>query len=186
MKLVVGLGNPGRQYQATRHNVGFDVLAELARRAGNTRTKTAFQGEMIDVSLENQRYVLLAPQTFMNRSGTSAVLARDFYKIEHEDILVVCDDFALPLGTLRLRGQGSSGGQKGLEDIVNRLGTDAVPRLRVGIGPVPEGRDPADFVLGRFSAEERKQVDKVVPRAADAVMAWGTQGLASAMNQFNG
>ncbi len=185
MKLVVGLGNPGRQYQSTRHNVGVEVLAELARRGGGGKPKNAFQGEVMDVTLDATRWILLAPQTYMNRSGSSVVLARDFYKLEHENILVVCDDFALPVGKMRMRGQGSSGGQKGLEDTIRCLGTDAVPRLRVGIGPVPEGRDAADFVLGRFNAEERKQIDQVIAKAADAVVSWGTKGLAATMSQFN-
>ncbi|HEX4130082.1 MAG TPA: aminoacyl-tRNA hydrolase [Pirellulales bacterium] len=185
MKLVVGLGNPGRKYQGTRHNVGFEVLADLARRGNAGKPKANFQGEVIEATIDGQRLILLAPQTFMNRSGTSTVLARDFYKLTNENVLVVCDDFALPTGRLRLRGQGSSGGQKGLDDVIRTLGSDAVPRLRIGIGPVPAGWEPADFVLGRFAKEERETIDATVPRAADAVVSWASRGLAAAMNEFN-
>ncbi|MCA9184731.1 MAG: aminoacyl-tRNA hydrolase, partial [Planctomycetales bacterium] len=120
MKLIVGLGNPGRRYEATRHNIGFDVIAELARRYANGNPKTRFQGETIDATWDGRSYLLLLPQTFMNLSGSSVVAARDFYQLEAADILVVCDDFNLPLGQLRLRARGSAGGQKGLADIISR------------------------------------------------------------------
>ncbi|HWA98307.1 MAG TPA: aminoacyl-tRNA hydrolase [Pirellulales bacterium] len=185
MKLIVGLGNPGRKYQGTRHNVGFEVLAELARRAGASQTKASFQAEVIDAIVDGERAILLAPQTYMNRSGTSVGLARSFYKLTNEDILVICDDFALPCGKLRLRGQGSSGGQNGLDDVIRVLGTDQVARLRIGIGPLPAGWNAADFVLGRFSAEDRTTIDVTIPTAADAASVWARQGIATAMNRFN-
>src|SRR5215467_13737474 len=137
MKLVVGLGNPGRKYEGTRHNVGFRVIEELARKYARGKAKTAFAGEVIEADLENDKALLLCPHTLMNLSGTSVLAARDFYKIPHGDLLIVCDDFNLPLGKLRFRPSGSSGGQKGLEDIIRRLGTDEVPRLRIGIGSPP-------------------------------------------------
>lgn len=186
MKLVVGLGNPGRKYESTRHNVGFEVVSELARRwAAGARPKSTFQGELVDVSMGGERSILLSPHTFMNRSGHSVVLARDFYKLANEDVLVVCDDFALPVGQLRCRGKGSSGGQKGLEDIIRALGSDEVPRLRVGIGPVPDAWIAADFVLSKFNTEERKLIDATIVRAADAVETWAREGIAACMNRYN-
>ena len=185
MKLVVGLGNPGRKYEGTRHNVGFRVARELARRYGQAKPKVAFQGEIVETGLEEQKTLLLCPHTLMNLSGASVLAARDFYKIAHEDLLVVSDDFNLHLGKLRFRASGSSGGQKGLEDIIHRLGTDAIPRLRIGIGSPPDGRDRADFVLGRFTKDELGTIDEAIWRAADAVVVWAREGLAECTNRYN-
>jgi PTH1 family peptidyl-tRNA hydrolase len=184
MKLVVGLGNPGRKYEGTRHNVGFRVAAELAARHGRSKPKRAFQGELVEAAIETHKLLLLAPHTLMNLSGESVLAARDFYKIPHEDLLIVSDDFNLPLAKLRFRNSGSSGGQRGLEDIIRRLGED-VPRLRIGIGNPPAGRDAADFVLGRFSKTEQPEIEVAIVRAADAVEAWVREGIATAMNRYN-
>ena len=185
MKLVVGLGNPGRKYEQTRHNVGFEVLAELARLFASGPGRANFQGETTDVNLKGERAVLLAPHTFMNKSGTSVVRARDFYKLDNRDLLVVCDDFNLPLAKLRFRAKGSAGGQKGLEDIIRSLGGDDFCRLRVGIGSPPEGWDAADYVLGKFSKAERSEIDVAIGKAADAVVVWARDGIESCMNQYN-
>jgi PTH1 family peptidyl-tRNA hydrolase len=185
MKLVVGLGNPGRKYEGTRHNVGFRVVAEVAKKRGQGKAKQAFQGEVIEALLDNQRALLLCPHTLMNLSGGSVLEARDFYKIPHEDLLIVSDDMNLALGKLRFRGSGSSGGQKGLEDVIRRLGTDQVPRLRIGIGGPPSGRNGADFVLGRFTKVELPKIDEAIWRAADAVEVWAREGLAVSMNKYN-
>jgi PTH1 family peptidyl-tRNA hydrolase len=185
MKLVVGLGNPGRKYQATRHNIGYEVLWNLARRFATGSPKSSFQGEVVDADLQGVRALLLWPQTYMNRSGASVVQARDFYKLENPELLVVCDDFNLPLARLRVRVKGSSGGQKGLEDIVRALGTDEFPRLRVGIGAPPEGWDPANYVLGKFNKQELAEVEQVVGRAADAVVDWACNGIEQCMNRYN-
>lgn len=185
MKLVVGLGNPGRKYQATRHNIGFEVLSNLARRYAVGSPRNNFQGEIIEADLRGTRALLLWPQTYMNRSGTSVVQARDFYKLENEQLLVVCDDFNLPLAKLRFRARGSSGGQKGLQDIIRALGTEEFARLRVGIGQPPESWDPVDFVLGRFSKEERAEVEHLVVQAADAVVEWAAEGIETCMNRHN-
>ena len=150
MKLVVGLGNPGRRYQQTRHNIGWAVLAELARKFAAGPAKRRFQGEVVEADLEGQKALLLTPWTYMNLSGASVLAARDFYKIPNEDMLVVCDDLNLPVAKLRFRAAGSSGGQKGLEDIIRRLGSEEFARLRIGIGSPPEGWDWADYVLGKF------------------------------------
>jgi PTH1 family peptidyl-tRNA hydrolase len=186
MKLVVGLGNPGRKYEGTRHNVGFEVVHELTRRwAGSNRPKSTFQGELVDALIGSERTALLCPQTFMNRSGFSVVLARDFYKLTDADLIVICDDFALPVGQVRSRSKGSSGGQNGLKDIIRALGTEDFPRLRVGIGPVPPAWVTADFVLSKFSSNERSVIDETVVRAADAVETWVREGIAACMNRYN-
>lgn len=185
MKLIVGLGNPGRAYDGTRHNVGFDVLEKLAERAGSPSRRARFQGEVAQISLRGTSALLLWPLTWMNLSGSSVLAARDFYKVADPDILVVCDDFQLPRGTIRIRGKGSSGGQKGLADVSRRLGSQEIPRLRVGIGPVPTNWDCPDFVLGRFTREERPEVDAMIERSADAVEEWAAAGIEAAMNRYN-
>jgi PTH1 family peptidyl-tRNA hydrolase len=185
VKLVVGLGNPGRKYEHTRHNVGFTVLNEIARRQNAGPPKTNFQGVVAEFLLRGQRVLLLWPHTFMNLSGASALAARDFYKIEDADVLVVCDDFNLPLGKLRLRAEGSAGGQKGLADVLVRFGSDKVPRLRIGVGPVPTNRDPADFVLSRFSTDELPEIEMTVARAADAIEDWAATTIGECMNKYN-
>jgi PTH1 family peptidyl-tRNA hydrolase len=190
MKLIVGLGNPGRKYEGTRHNVGFDVIAELARRCGAGPGRTAFQGELNDVKLrcpgkDDERVLLLRPHTFMNLSGSSVVGVRDFYKLTNADLLVVCDDLNLPVGKLRIRAKGSSGGQKGLEDCIRRLGGDEFSRLRVGIGSPPEYISGADYVLAKYSKGEREEMASAVVTAADAVEVWIREGVAATMNRYN-
>jgi peptidyl-tRNA hydrolase, PTH1 family len=190
IKLVVGLGNPGRKYEGTRHNVGFEVLAELTRRHGPLKLKSAFRGEVADVNIASaggadQRLLLLWPQTYMNLSGASVLEARDFYKLSNEKILVVCDDFNLPLAKLRVRPSGSAGGQKGLDNIVLRLGTEDIPRLRIGVGPVPEHFNGADFVLGKFTRQEIPEVQQALVRAAEAVETWARDDIQLCMNRFN-
>jgi len=185
MKLIVGLGNPGAQYKQTRHNVGFDVLARLASKFATSAPRAKFEGEIAEANIAGQKVLLLTPLTYMNASGKSVLAARDFYKVENENILVVCDDFALPLATLRLRGKGSSGGQKGLQDILQRLGTDEIPRLRIGIGIPPPGRDAAAYVLSRFTKDEQSDISEALERATQAAVSWVEQGLAATMNKFN-
>jgi PTH1 family peptidyl-tRNA hydrolase len=185
MKMVAGLGNPGRAYDGTRHNIGFDVLEALAKRAGSPGRRARFQGEFAQSTIRGCPVLLLWPLTWMNLSGASVLAAKDFYKIDNADILVLCDDFQLPTDTIRLRGSGSSGGQKGLSDILARLGSNAVPRLRIGVGPLPAGWTSADFVLGKFTKQERPAVAALVERAADAVEEWVGAGIESAMNRFN-
>lgn len=185
MKLVVGLGNPGRRYQGTRHNIGYVVLAELARRFGTTPPKAKFHGEVVEAEISGQKALLLSPTTYMNLSGTSVQEAKSFYKLADEDLLVICDDLNLPVGKLRFRARGSSGGQKGLEDIIQRLGTEEFSRLRIGVGTAPEGWNWADYVLGKFTAEELPLIDQAVKVAADAVATWAAQGIQLCMNQYN-
>jgi len=185
MKLIVGLGNPGRKYDQTRHNVGFEVLALLSRKVGIASPRTQFQGEIVEARLGDHKTLLVAPQTFMNLSGQCVRQVVDFYQVAADDVLVICDDLNLPLGKLRVRGKGSAGGQKGLADVIRHLGTDAVPRLRIGIGQTPPSWDAADYVLSRFSTAERETIDLALVLAADAAALWATQGLAPCMNQFN-
>lgn len=185
MKLIVGLGNPGRKYDGTRHNVGFEVLDRLAGQFGDGRTKDKFDGRLMEASIGSERVLLLWPHTFMNRSGDAVGPAVEFFKLELADVLVVCDDFNLPLGKLRFRRDGSAGGQNGLADVIRRLGTEGFTRLRVGIGPVPANWDAADFVLGKFAAAEKDTVQEVIVRAADGAECWVTSGVEASMGRFN-
>ena len=186
MKLIVGLGNPGKKYESTRHNIGFDVLRRFAERHGASPGRDKFDGELQECTLPGERVLLLKPQTFMNLSGRSVRQAIDFYKIAVDDLLIVCDDFNLPLGTLRMRRGGSDGGQKGLADTIRHLATEEFARLRIGIGPVPEHWDAADFVLSKFSPAETKLLEQETGRACEAIETWITEGIAAAMNRYNG
>jgi PTH1 family peptidyl-tRNA hydrolase len=185
MKLVVGLGNPGNKYEGTRHNVGFEVIDRLVREIGASAPRQRFDGLAWECVLEEQKSLLIKPETFMNRSGGSVRKAIDFYRIPLDDLLVVCDDFNLPVGQLRIRSSGSDGGQNGLADVIRCLGDQGFARLRLGIGPVPERWSPADFVLGRFAAQERGEIDLQVARAADAVRMWVADGVTAAANKYN-
>lgn len=186
MKIVVGLGNPGKRYEGTRHNIGFRIAAELARRhAAGSRPRAKFDGEMIETTIDGQLTWLVCPTTFMNVSGKCVRQIVDFYKLDLKDLLIVCDEFQLPLAKLRFRPDGSHGGQNGLEDVLVQLGTQAVPRLRYGVGPLPPEWNPADFVLSRFDPADHAIVDAGIARAADGVRVWINQGMAASMNQFN-
>lgn len=185
MKVVIGLGNPGKKYDGTRHNVGFVALAEISRRQAAPRPKAKFDAEIAEVTVTAERVVLAAPQTYMNNSGRSVRQLVDFYQLQPSDLLVVCDDMNLPVGKIRLRRGGSAGGQKGLADILRHLGTEEVPRLRIGVSRPPDNRDAADYVLDRFSKAERATIDEMVTLAADAVDIWIARGIDAAMNKFN-
>lgn len=180
IRLVAGLGNPGKSYERTRHNIGFLVIDELCRRCGHElqpipKWQCALAG--------STEFALMKPLTFMNRSGESIGGYTKFYKIPAQSVLVVVDDLALPIGRLRLRGSGSSGGHNGLESTILHLGTQTFPRLRIGIGA---GRGVMhDHVLGKFSAEEEPEIQSAVHRSADAIESIRTHGLNYAMNQFN-
>jgi PTH1 family peptidyl-tRNA hydrolase len=193
MKLVVGLGNPERSYAGTRHNIGFEVIDRLATRLGCTRSpddfdrlaKTKFDGLTLDGVVGNEKLVLLKPLTYMNLSGKAVQAAMAFYQLSPQDIMIVLDDLALPVGRLRLRGGGSSGGHNGLRDIERALGTSQYPRLRIGIDPPPPRVAGRDYVLGRFTPEQRQQVEPALGRACDAIVTWIDKGIEAAMNQFN-
>jgi PTH1 family peptidyl-tRNA hydrolase len=185
MKLVVGLGNPGSRYEGTRHNVGFEVVDRLAEGGSKASFSRKFEGLAAETEIDFQRILLLKPQTFMNLSGRSVGQALRFYKLDPADLIVICDDLNLPVGKLRIRGSGSDGGQKGLRDITAHLGTDAYARLRVGIGERGE-TEAVDYVLSRYRTAERAIMDDALILATQAVAVWVTQGLAAAMNRFNG
>jgi peptidyl-tRNA hydrolase, PTH1 family len=181
IRLIAGLGNPGAEYNGTRHNVGFEVLDRLAKDWGLT-----WQHEKAWHALwtKGQNAILVKPTSYMNRSGEPLQSVAHFYKIAPAEMLVVLDDMALPLGRLRLRPAGGTAGHNGLESIIVQFGTEEIPRLRIGIGaPPPDGS--VDYVLSRFFEEERSVVEKTIARAADAVKCAIDNGLLSAMNQFN-
>ena len=184
MKLIVGLGNPGPNYVGTRHNVGFDVVDVLASRWSVSLATEKFHGWFGGGEIRGQRVALLKPTTFMNRSGRAVLAAGRFYKLDLENLLVISDDIALPLGRLRMRAGGSGGGHKGLEDVVNRLGSDEWCRLRIGIGE-PVGV-PSVYVLSRFDEQEEAVVRRAQQRSADAVECWLVDGVDLAMTRFNG
>ena len=185
MKLVVGLGNPGTQYAGTRHNAGFDVIAELVRRFSSGKAQSKFSSVVHEVFADTGKILLVTPTTFMNRSGEAVQQFVHFYQIVPQDVVVVCDDMNLPLGRIRWRASGSAGGQKGLADIIQRLGTDQVPRLRLGVGRPPGQMDAAEFVLSRFRTEQREESAVMTKIAADSVETWISDGLVCAMNRYN-
>ena len=185
MKMIVGLGNPGQKYVGSRHNVGFDVIAELANRYEVGRPKAKFNGEFAETIIKQEKVVLVCPLTFMNLSGQCVRAAVDFFKLDLDDLLIICDDFNLALGRIRIRPSGSAGGQNGLDDIVNRLGSRQIARLRLGIGNPPPEWEVANYVLGKFNEEDRQTIGTAVKRSADACETWVSQGVSAAMNQFN-
>ncbi|MCA9193562.1 MAG: aminoacyl-tRNA hydrolase [Planctomycetales bacterium] len=184
-KLVVGLGNPGPKYEQTRHNVGFSVLNALAQRFGGV-PKSRFDGQFTCLKLDDGPLILVWPLTYMNLSGRCVAPFVNFYKIPVQThLLVVCDDLSLPLGKLRLRPKGSAGGQKGLADILRSLGTQEVPRLRIGINPTPPGWDTADYVLSRFTKPESEIIASSTTNAVDGILQWHRDGIDKCMNTIN-
>lgn len=184
-KLVVGLGNPGRKYVGTRHNIGFEVLGELARRHTAPPPKVRFECEFTEILIGGIRIFLAAPQTYMNLSGRAVRQMIDFYRIPVDQLLVVCDDINLETARLRLRASGTAGGQKGLDNIIQQLGTNAVARLRIGVGRPPERMDSADYVLSKFMKSELKPMEQAVIKAADGIELWAKVGVHAAMNEVN-
>jgi peptidyl-tRNA hydrolase, PTH1 family len=185
VKIVCGLGNPGRQYLGTRHNVGFGVVDELARRHG-----VGFDAAPADALQAKWRGAddviwLVKPLTFMNLSGQAVAALSRYYKVALPDVLIVTDDVNLPLGRLRLRANGSEGGHNGLRSVAIELGSTDYARLRIGVGRGDSRRDLADHVLARFEPDEMPGIEAAVARAADAVETWVSDGLAKAMNTFN-
>lgn len=185
MKLIVGLGNPGPRYNLTRHNVGFDVLNAFADRHFFPSCRSRFDGLVTDSSISGEKVVLLAPQTYMNASGRSVRQCADFFKVEQENVLVLLDDMNLDVGRLRMRPGGSAGGQKGLADIIRHLSGDQIPRLRIGIGRPPGRMAASDFVLHRFTDDERKEIDVSIADCVAGIECWIKNGLSAAMNQLN-
>ena len=185
--LLVGLGNPGTQYENTRHNVGFLVADELAERQNAPIQRLKFKALTNLLTISGEKVLVMKPVTYMNLSGEAVRPAADFYKIPPDHVLVISDDTALAVGRLRIRKGGSAGGHNGLKSIIQHLGTDQFPRLRVGVGEKPHpDYDMADWVLGKFQGEDRKAIDAAVKRAADAVECLIGEGPDRAMNKFNG
>jgi peptidyl-tRNA hydrolase, PTH1 family len=184
MKLIVGLGNPGAEYAKTRHNAGFMVLERLAKRHAISGVKTRFSAGVLDGRVAEHRCLLIQPMTFMNLSGRTVAEAMNFYKLDPDDLLIVVDEAALPLGSIRLRATGSAGGHNGLRDIESKLGTADYPRLRIGVDS-PTRATRKDFVLGRFSDDQLAELDPALQRACDAIESWLNDGIDKAMSLFN-
>ena len=185
-KLVVGLGNPGKEYERTRHNIGFDVVDRLAQLNNIPVTKRDYRSLTGDGRVGACRVYLIKPQTYMNLSGESIALFRRQKPLEVADILVVADDIALPTGKLRMRPGGSAGGHNGLKSIIAHLHTQDFPRLRIGVGAPKDTSVQVDFVLGKFSKAEQPIVDEAVDKSVAAIEAWLADGIEPAMNKFNG
>lgn len=186
MWLIVGLGNPGPKYEWTRHNCGFMVVDELARRAGREVRAPECQALTARVTIGHEEVLLIKPQTFMNLSGTAvAALKKKYEIVDTSSILVISDDLALPFGRIRIRPKGSAGGQNGLKSIIEKLGAQDFPRVRLGIAPDHPVTNASDFVLGEFPKKDRDALAEMVARAADAVEAVLTTGIVSAMSKYN-
>ena len=193
MKLIVGLGNPGKEYVGTRHNVGFEVVDHLAAKLGwvgspaefGRLARTKFDGLVLDGPSNGGKLLLLKPMTYMNLSGRAVQAAMAFYQLEPADVLVVLDEMALPCGKIRLRAGGSDGGHNGLKDIQRALGTTQYPRLRVGVDAPPPRVPGRDYVLGRFTEAQREPTKRAVSRAGDAIVTWARDGIEKAMNVYN-
>ena len=184
--VMIGLGNPGPEYEGTRHNVGFAVVDALARRLRTADWRRGFASLWTEAHWRGERLALLKPQTYMNASGEAVEQVVRAWRLSPSQLLVIYDDMDLPPGHLRLRPRGSSGGHRGMESIIAHLGTQDFPRLRIGIGRPPAGVDPADYVLAPFTAAEKAVIDRAVERAAEAVLAVVATGLTLAMSRYNG
>ncbi|HEX2980670.1 MAG TPA: aminoacyl-tRNA hydrolase [Anaerolineaceae bacterium] len=183
--IIVGLGNPGREYRGNRHNVGFMVVDRIAGEIGVSMTRLQQKALIAQGTFGGRRVILAKPQTFMNLSGQAVASLVKFYKTPLEQLIVIHDDLDLPLGTLRMRKNGSAGGQKGVLSTIERLGTQEFPRLRVGIGRPSGGIDPKDYVLHDFAPYEKATLDEVLDLAQAAVRTFIEKGLETAMNQYN-
>ena len=186
MFLIVGLGNPGVEYAATRHNIGFDMITYLSDKYNipvNSREGKALVGKGI---LAGEKVMLAQPQTYMNLSGESVRALMDYYKIDIEDLLVIYDDISLDVGQIRMRGKGSAGGHNGIKSIIQHTGTQEFARIKIGVGQKPEGGDLVKHVLGRFSREEDGMFRDVFALAEEGLLAWLQEDMKSAMNKVNG
>ncbi|MFW6075741.1 MAG: aminoacyl-tRNA hydrolase [Chloroflexota bacterium] len=182
--LIAGLGNPGLRYANTRHNIGFKVAEEIARRHPGGRERNRFDASIYEVVVGGRKLVVAKPLTMMNLSGRAIGPTARWYDIPNEQVLVIYDDLDLPFGRIRLRPSGGAGGHNGVASIIEHLGSPDFPRLRVGIGRPIRG-STVDYVLSRFDSEEEAQLPDLVKRCADAAMAWRSNGIQSAMNEFN-
>ena len=187
MYIIVGLGNPGRQYENTRHNIGFDVIEMLAQQDHIAVLEKKHKAIIGKGFVEGQKCILAKPQTFMNLSGESVRQLLDYYKVdEKSELIVISDDVSLDVGQIRIRKKGSAGGHNGLKNIIAHLGHDTFTRVKMGVGEKPQGYDLADYVLGHFTDQERKVMDEAAQRAADAIRTSIVRGPDAAMNEFKG
>lgn len=184
--LLIGLGNPGREYANSRHNFGFMAVDRIAVRLYAQGMKVQSKAIVTTATYDDHKLILAKPQTYMNLSGQSVQGLAHFYKIPNENLMILSDDLDLPFGTIRIRASGGPGGQRGLSSILEKLGTKDVPRMRLGIGRPPGRMDPADYVLQNFSRDDLKSISEILDRAADAALEFVTNGLNAAMNKFNG
>ncbi|MDO5308695.1 MAG: aminoacyl-tRNA hydrolase [Planctomycetia bacterium] len=184
-KIIVGLGNPGAKYRNTRHNVGYMVLAELAARHAVGKPRSQFQADVLDAQIAGQNVMLLCPTTFMNRSGSAVAEVVRFYKLPLENICVVCDDIDRPLAKLRMRANGSCGGQNGLRDIIAKLGSQDFPRFRIGVDRPQSKEDVSAYILQSFRPEEKEEINFAIQEAADAMELWVKNGPNAVMDRYN-
>ena len=185
MKIIVGLGNPGKKYLKTRHNWGFMVIDRLAQQLEMEYTQKKFQSLFCKKYVDQEEVILLKPQTFMNLSGVAVKEAVDMYKCSLQDLMVICDDLDMPLGKIRIRRSGGCGGHRGLESIADSLGSTDFSRLRIGIGRPPADGDPSDYVLSPFSKEEEHMKEEAIENAYQALKTWIFEGIEACMNKFN-
>lgn len=184
MKLIVGLGNPGKEYENTRHNIGFAVVDYMAKKYNVEINRVKFKGVYGETNICGEKVIILKPTTYMNLSGESINEVIKFYKLEKEDIIVIYDDISLPVGRLRIRDKGSAGGHNGIKSIIQNLGTDVFPRVKVGVGQPMH--DLVAHVLGKFSKDDIEKLNKVIPVVADTVETIMKYDAKEAMNKFNG
>ncbi len=185
MKLIVGLGNPGRQYEETRHNIGFKVIDELSEQLNIPLDKAKFNGIFGQGMVNGEKVLLLKPLTYMNLSGECIRPLMDYYDILVDEILVIYDELDLPVGKIRLREKGSAGGHNGMKSIINHLGTQEFKRIRIGINRPTNGMKITDYVLGRFQAEESEDIKNAIRNSSEAAQAWLSTPFLQVMNEFN-
>ena len=185
MKAIIGLGNPGMKYAGTRHNIGFDAVTAIADKYNLSINNKKFKGVYADGHIAGEKVLLVQPQTFMNLSGECVREVADFYKLNPDEIIIICDDINLDVGRLRIRKKGSAGGHNGLKNIIAHLGTEEFPRIRVGVGEKTEGWDLADYVLTRFDKDSEPVIREALANVVGAVETWLSEGIDAAMNRYN-
>lgn len=185
LKLIAGLGNPGKKYSDSRHNAGFRVVKALAEKYSIKNTTNRHDALIAKGLIETEKVILAQPTTYMNRSGTAVKQLINYYKIDIKDIIVIYDDMDLTVGTIRIRKKGSSGGHKGLQSVINYIKTEEFPRIRIGIGKSGENIDVRNYVLGKFTLEEEKIIEKAVNNVVDSIKEIYVAGFRSAMNKYN-
>ncbi|MEG0711248.1 MAG: aminoacyl-tRNA hydrolase [Niameybacter sp.] len=186
MKLIIGLGNPGMQYAATRHNIGFEAIDKLADIHHISVNRSKFKALVGEGTIGGEKVVLMKPQTYMNLSGEAVTACKSWYKISDEDLIIMYDDVSLGVGDIRIRKNGSSGGHNGIKSIIAQLGTDVFPRVKIGVGEKPKGWDLADYVLGKFTDEDNKILGERLKAVCEAVETMVKKNVETAMNNYNG